>query len=219
MGRQIIIGRNSAIWTAMQSCECIKALNCIAISHRQLDEFEFQNEDSVWVLSYSKVQTENTELLTNLSKKSVSHVYYVTSATTNVTEVTKCYSYPSAKRKAETDAKLLCDAVIISIGVVVERESDLPAGMTAATTYEELANFIASADKMERAESVRLFRPVKRPFRNSIEKALFFSYGKAQSLCGKHPCMLRPLDLALRICGMRWYGYVYLSNKLWFTTT
>ena len=63
-----------------------------------------------------------------------------------------------------------------------------------------------------------LFKLVERPFGSRFERAVFASYSRAMALFSWKPCLLRPLDLVLRGMGYRWYGYVFLSNRLWSST-
>jgi hypothetical protein len=62
---------------------------------------------------------------------------------------------------------------------------------------------------------VQLFDIVSRAFSGTTEAAIHRAYGLLLRACGAWPCLLRPLDALLRALGIRWYGYVYLSNRLW----
>lgn len=218
-GRQIVIGRNSHIWSVLSCSELLDASVFQAIGHRELQDFQFSSQDTVWILSYSRNPAENEAILQRLKKAGVAQVAYVTSASTNVSDITECYEYPRVKRLAHQTAIHQCRAKVLSIGLFYTDETELPCGTTAATSSKEMGEFMSAPHWDDQAEFTRLFRPITRPFKNRMEKALYISYGKLQKLCGSYPCLMRPFDLVLRTLNMRWYGYLYLSNRLWFTTT
>ncbi len=217
--RQIILGRNSKIWATLERNPKISAGNFIAIGHRDLPEFSFRNTDTVWVFSYSKSAQENKQLLQKLGQAKISQVVYISSASTNVVPHTRCYRYPTAKYLAEKDASQLCGARIVKIGVFYSAENELPKGLTAATSADELIDFMLHPSWKENDQATHLFRLLDAPFESKTEHTLFQIYGFLMSVCKSYPCLLRPLDVVLRALNMRWYGYLYLSNKLWSTTT
>jgi hypothetical protein len=217
-GRQIVIGRNSKIWSVLTQQGLLDTQIYQAIGHRELSEFQFVPQDTVWVFSYSRNPTENDALLLHLANLKLARVVYVTSASTNVATITNCYQYPLVKSQAHLTAIKICKANILSIGLFYTQETELPCGTTAATSAQELAEFMSAPSWDHQVEFTRLFTPVTRPFKSRLEERLYVSYGKLQTLCGSYPCLLRPYDLVLRTLNMRWYGYLYLSNKLWFTT-
>lgn len=219
VSRQIIIGRNSHIWTVIKQSSQIKNSRFQAISHSELKSFEFEAQDTVWILSYSRIPSENEQILQHLKDSRVSKVIYITSASTNIADTTQCYEYPRVKRLAHQAARKICAAEVLAIGLFYSVESELPCGKTAATSADELITFLQTPHWNTQAEFTTLFQPIERPFRNNLEKGLFSLYGNLQKLCGPYPCLLRPFDIVLRALNMRWYGYLYLSNKLWFTTT
>lgn len=218
-GRKIVIGCNSHIWSVLSQSKLIDTQVYQAIGHRELCDFQFSSKDTVWILSYSRNPTENEAILQHLKEAAVAEVCYITSASTNVVSITECYEYPRVKRLAHQSAIATCQAKVLSIGLFYTEENELPCGTTAATSAQELANFIKSPIWDPQAEVTRLFRPISRPFKSGLEKSLYISYGILQKMCGPYPCLMRPFDLILRTLNMRWYGYIYLSNRLWFMTT
>lgn len=218
MKRQIIIGRHSTIWGELsKSGRLDESRNYVAISHSELRSFDFLAEDTVWVLSYSRSPDENESIIRVLKSSNACDVVYVTSASTNVVEITQCYEYPKVKRMAHEAAIDICGAKVLSIGLFYQNEAELPCGTTASTSLATLASFMNNPVWNEQKMITNLFYPVTRPFESSIEKVAFFLYGALLSCCGQYPCLLRPIDLILKILKMRWYGYLYLSNKLWYT--
>ncbi len=216
--KQVIIGRNSHIWSVISKSKQINTLGFQAISHNEVEDFTFSPLDTVWVLSYSRIPTENEYILKYLRDSGVSKVVYITSASTNIADITNCYEYPQVKCLAHQAARKICDAEILSIGLFYSEKNELPSGKTMATSANELITFMLNPCWSTRAELTALFQPIERPFRSSLEKGLFTLYGKLQKICGPYPCLLRPVDVILRAFNMRWYGYLYLSNQLWFTT-
>ena len=181
--------------------------------------FAFAPDDRVVVFSYSRTPADNTALLEQIAARGVAHCVYVSTATTNVVPVTRCYEYPRVKHDAEGDAARLCQAQVLRIGVVYSDESELPAGKTVATSLDDLATFLMAPERFAAPpKEVRLFAVKSRPFSHVIERWCFAWYGAAVRLSGSYPCLLRPVDVILRALGWRWYGYVYLSNRLWMST-
>lgn len=215
--RLIILGKNSKVWALLKKSKFLTELPITPISHEDVNNFEFLPFDQIWVLSYSRVAGENYLLLKKLSYIKNISIFYVSSASTNISSITQCYNYPKVKQQAQEDAVSLCNARIITIGWFYEAVTELPSGLTAATTVDQLAVAIRNIDS-HWEQSVNLFKMVDRPFSTSFEKTLYLLYGELIKICGRFPCLLRPIDLVLRMLGMRWYGYLYLSNKLWSTT-
>lgn len=218
MGRNVVLGVNSAIWKRLANHASLAKSPPIAIGHRDLRTFAFSPDDTVWVLSYSKLHQENIELLDYLAGLNLRAIVYLTSSSTIVTKVTRCFRYPLTKYLAETHARRFANAKIVTIGLVYMTETELPAGSNIATSYHELAQFISAAEWPAQGVDKRLFRIVERNFGSSVEKLLYRLYGSLQQLCGSQACLLRPFDLLLKLLGMRWYGYTYLSNRLWIST-
>lgn len=215
--RHIILGRNSKVWASLKRSSLLVNTSIVAISHKELPNFIFFPGDKVWVFSYSRSKCENHQLLRHLSTQKSISVIYISSASTNVTSITRCYSYPAVKQQAAEHAVKLCNAIIVNIGWFYNDVNELPSGITVATSSDELATLIRDGD-VTKVESINLFHFVDRPFQGLFEKILYRLYGELIQGLGRYPCLLRPLDLLLRLFGIRWYGYFYLSNRLWFTT-
>ncbi|NUU03203.1 hypothetical protein [Herbaspirillum robiniae] len=213
--RLVILGRNSKVWMALKEFPTLAGIPVVAIGHAELKGFDFLPGDNVWVLSYSRSADENRALLEILALQPNINVIYVSSASTNVTTLTRCYNYPSVKQQAREDAVRLCAARVINIGWFYSDISELPAGRTAATSVGELAAAMLAEPA---ADDVNLFKMIDRPFSGAMEHALYRLYGALLGASGRFPCLLRPLDLVLRTVGLRWYGYLYLSNRLWSST-
>ncbi|QOZ78446.1 hypothetical protein XH83_25315 [Bradyrhizobium sp. CCBAU 53351] len=180
----------------------------------------FLPNDRVWILSYSRKVEENSALIDKLGRAGVGEYVYISSATTNVASRTRCYRYPTVKLLAETLARKKLGARILTVGMMYEQPSELPAGATIATSYDDLAAFMLAPQWLDSAEQpVRLIRRYERPFASRLEEIAFALYGHAMSMLHRWPCALRPIDLILRAMGYKWYGYLYLSNRTWFTTT
>ena len=182
--------------------------------------FPFTRDDRVWVLSFSRSPAENAALIAALRGRDVKQIVYVSSSSTIVSEQTDCYEYPRAKAQAEKAALAAPNARVLTIGLMHESVDELPAGACVSTRYDTLADFIASPDWGDDGSRRKLlFEVVHRPMRSVAERVAYRWYGRALRQCGAYPCLLRPADLLLRAFGVRWYGYVYLSNALWISTT
>lgn len=218
--REVIIGRHSTIWRELLDKKLAPEAFAIALSHQDVPRFPFTDRDRVWIFSYSIEPEENEALLKTIQEGKPAEVIYVSSATTNIAARITCYRYPRTKLLAEQSARRLTHARILTLGVMHHDAAELPGGETMATGYRELARFLQHPHWPEdRDQRVLLFSRVRRPFSSNIERHLFAAYGAAIALCAPWPCLLRPIDSALRLVGYRWYGYVFLSNKQWSTTT
>ena len=217
--RDVVIGRRSKVWR--QLAKDIRVAGCIshAISHGDLADFGFTPNDRLWVFSYSRREEENRAMLARLQNAGVAEIVYVSSSSTVVANVTSCYEYPRVKLQAESLVEAMPEGRILTIGLVYDGEHELPAGKCVATSICELADFMLGANWPDN-NSVRknLLRVVNIPFSSRIEELLYRWYGVLIEAAGRFPCLLRPLDLVLRGFGMRWYGYVYLSNRAWIST-
>lgn len=217
--RDIVLGRSSKVWQAVSREPGIAQRFTHAIGHRDLETFQFTDADRVWVLSYSRNPVDNEAIIARLRRAGVAEVVYVSSSSTIVGQRTRCYEYPRVKLLAETEALRWPQARVLTIGLMYRHAAELPAGENIATSYSELAQFmLAPRWSDDGSRRTPLLRRVRVSFRHAIEARLFLAYGALIDASGAHPCLLRPLDLALRVLGMRWYGYTYLSNRLWIST-
>lgn len=219
IAREVIVGRHSKVWVAAIQNAAIAARFKTAIGHSEIAAFRFEPNDRVWIFSYSRRAHENSRLFDALAKARVAEVVYVSSASTVVTEFTRCYEYPSVKRQAEMEAVQRLGAKVLQLGLVYKVLDELPAGENAATHQSDLESFMLAPEWSVGNQPVRLFGPVTRPFPSGLEAALYRVYGSIQWSIRRWPCLLRPVDLVLRTLGFRWYGYIHLSNRLWISRT
>ena len=218
--REIVLGRSSVVWQRLAREPALDAWATAAIGHADLQAFAFTPSDRVWVLSYSRNPAENHAMLQRLDAAGVREIVYVSSASTIVSRVTRCYEYPRVKQQAEDAALALPNARVLTIGLMHDDPAELPSGANIATRYAELAAFLrAPAWPDAGGRGKHLFAIVHRPYRHAVERGLARAYGAALTAAGSRPCLLRPVDLLLRAVGMRWYGYTFLSNRLWTSTT
>ena len=109
--------------------------------------------------------------------------------------------------------------LFLRLGIVHKEESELPGGQNLATSERQIAEFLLRPHFPSTTDGlINLFDLVDRPFRNSLEARLHRVYGTTLWAVRRFPCVLRPLDMVLRALGIRWYGYVQLSNHLWIST-
>lgn len=218
--REIVVGRNSKVWQRLSRDPAVAARMDQAIGHHDLTSFAFTTTDRVWVLSYSRSPSQNAALLQRLNDASVREVIYVSSASSIVATKTRCYEYPSVKHQAEEAALLNPNARILTIGLMHDDPTELPSGTNIATSYKELAEFMVEPCWPDDQSRRKLLFHVERiPFDGAMDDWLFRLYGRLIAATGTMPCMLRPIDLMLRLMGIRWYGYTYLSNRAWTTKT
>ena len=215
-GRIVVIGRGSNVWHRLRERPSLQWVNRLAIGHSEIGDTSFMATDVVWILAYSRRASENRAMFELLSASNIGRCIYVSTATANVVDITSCYNYPSVKARAECDARELLNAQVVRIGLVYHQPSELPPGNNAATSLDELSEAIAGTLGSHAPPRTNLFRSVTRPFPSLRDRALFEAYGRLIRRFRRRPCLLRPVDIILRAAGIRWYGYLYLSNWLWF---
>jgi hypothetical protein len=219
--RDVVLGTHSVVWRSLQRDARIASRFGIAIGHRDVATFTFTPADRVWVFSYAPTAAGNEAMMTALERARVRELIYVSSAAAAVAAHTDCYAYPRLKRSAERSALQRPNARVLTLGLVYSTPSELPSGPHIATAFDDLADFmLAPCWPHGNGRRMLLIERVETPFRDRFELVCWKAYGGLMTLCGmQRPCLLRPLDLVLRFMGMRWYGYVFLSNKLWTSTT
>jgi hypothetical protein len=218
--REVVLGRSSTVWQRLSAEPQLASRVGAAIGHHDLASFEFSPGDRVWVLSYSRDPRENSAMLQRLHAAGVREIVYVSSASTIVAQRTRCYEYPRVKLQAEQEALALPEAKLLTIGLMHDSVDELPAGTNIATRHAELAAFMLQPDWPDGGgRGKRLFHVEQRPFGSAFERAACGLYSSLLMAAGSRPCLLRPLDLILRLLGWRWYGYTCLSNRLWTSKT
>jgi hypothetical protein len=218
--REVVIGRNSTVWRKSCGNQAVSQRFKTAIGHAEVSAFRFTASDRVWVFAYSRKPEENSRLLVALESARVREVVYVSSAATIVTRFTRCYGYPTVKQVAEDEARRRLNARILIFGLVVNRIEELPSGLNVTTLQEKIEEFLlAPCWPHDGGRSMRLFELVAVPYTRPWEARMHRAYDAMQWVVRYWPCALRPIDVILRAVGIRWYGYVNLSNRLWNSTT
>lgn len=218
--RLVVIGRNSVLWSRIADCVLAQRPDSLAIGHRDIGGVELTADDCVWIFSYAPDEDENRRLFDRVKALGAGRHIYLSSATANIADQIHCYRYPRVKAEGERDAARILGARSVRIGLIHDEPTELPAGTSAATRLDDLIAAMLASDGLPASESgaVPLFRLVERPFTGALEHAAYRTYGALLRLCGRRPCLLRPLDLMLRAIGWRWYGYFRLSNERCITT-
>jgi hypothetical protein len=216
--RHIIVGRNSTVWNRLKTDPRLSGNNILAISHSELSAFGFEPSDRVWVFSYSRNADENLALLSKLKNAGIELLVYLSSSSVRVMTQTDCYEYPRVKQSAELAALAIPNARVLTLGLVYGDESELPGGTNVCTSLSDIVSFMNNPVWPAQEKTVRLFKIVSRPFGGILEESSYKLYGWALNRLGAYPCFLRPIDLLLRTLGVRWYGYTYLSTRLWTST-
>lgn len=214
--RLVIVGRNSKVWKALRQHFSFDTL--IEESHASVAGLRLMPDDRVWIFAFSRVDEENEALVRGLKEAGAKQVWYVSTATANVAEQTGCYSYPRAKKAAEGMAAAILGAQIVRFGLVYRDEDQIPSGISATTSLASIYQALHASLGVAPEVPTNLFERHEQEFSNSIEKVAYRLYGAVIARL-PNPCLLRPVDLLLRLLGWKWYGYVYLSNRSWFSTT
>lgn len=218
--REVLLGHGSQLWRALQGLPGMAGRFSHTLGHRELAGFAFTPNDRVWVFSYSRVPAENTAMIERLARAGVREVVYLSSSSVIVSQRSTCWEYPRVKAAAETQVRALPHGRVLTVGLMHARPEELPAGPQMATSHTELAAFMLAPQwPLGGGREGRLMQPLQRPFSGAAEAFAHRAYGALQAACGPWPCLLRPLDVLLRALGWRWYGYTYLSTRLWMRTT
>ena len=112
--RDVILGRHSKVWKALETHPLLAKRRYSAIGHRELASFVIEPGDRVWVLSYSRNPAQNSALLARLRAAPAREVVYVSSASTIVCGMTECYDYPHVKHHAELEVRALPNGRILT---------------------------------------------------------------------------------------------------------
>lgn len=220
MSRRVVIGVNSSVWKQLVAEFPRQLQHVVAISHAAVTNWSFRPDDEVWIFSYSKSEGDNRKLIDALAVGGVRRAVYVSTVSTRVCDVTSCYRYPRVKLAAEADAQQRLGATIAILGLVYSDENRLPGGLSMVTRTSDLARLISEGVAAgDQCKTILIAQSIERPFRSNVERFAYRVYGWLLRACGPYPCILRPLDLALRFIGWRWYGYFRLGNKLWTSST
>lgn len=220
MGRILFIGKNSSIWQRLsQDPAWIDGIGPV-LGHADVAGFDFQPDDQVWIFSYSRVNAENIALFEQLKERGARQVYYVSTASSNVMQITSRFTYPRAKSVAAEAAQRILGARTVLLGYVVENLSESPSGWAAIVTLDELSAAMRGyGGSFTSGAPIRLFTMREAPFRSRLEAVLYHCYFRLAFALGRYVFLLRPVDIILRALGYRWYGYFGMSNHLWSTTT
>jgi hypothetical protein len=217
--RDVFIGCHSKVWQGLAARLDGKKTATAAIGHRDVAAFAFAPQDRVWVLSYSRRVEENAALIARLNEADVAQIVYLSSSSVIVGQRTRCYEYPRVKQLAEQTVLALQQGKVLTVGLVYAQTDELPRGPNVATSLDEIAAFIREPNWPDgQGRAKLLFRVVSLPFSSALERVAFQAYGALIGVSGGFPCLMRPIDVLLRALGARWYGYVYLSNRLWIST-
>lgn len=214
--RNIVIGKNSKVWSALEGAGLTERWHAIALGHKDVPDFKFLRQDRVWLFSYSPIEAANARLIDRIQSAHVEMLVYVSSSSTVVAESTACYAYPRTKLAAERYSAKFDNTKILTLGLVYGAGIELPAGNNVATSIESLGKFLVDPI-WECGPDGRhlLFELYSKPFSSRLERFMFDAYGAAIDFFQRYPCVLRPLDIILKYAGYRWYGYTYLSNRIW----
>ena len=103
---------------------------------------------------------------------------------------------------------------ILRIGYVVNDERPLNGGEYLITHPDDICNFIDSPLKVNKSNTVDLFKYISLPM-NSFYKIFYSFYLSALFYLGEYAFVLRPVDLILKVAGVKWYGYNALGVIYW----
>lgn len=219
--RIVVVGRNSVLWSRIADRLLALRPDTLAVGHGDLANLRLESADRLWIFSYAPDAEANRALFDRIAALGAGHHVYLSSATANIADRIRCYRYPAVKAQGEKDAADCLNAATVRIGLIYDDPDELPGGVSAATRLDDLVALMAAGGPCSDDERgvIHLYRLVDRSFSGVFERASYRVYCALLRLTGTRPCLLRPLDLVLRILGWRWYGYFRLSNDRCRTTT
>jgi hypothetical protein len=209
--RKIIIGKNSKLFKNY-SVEFTERFDFF-LSHTDIERFKFESNDCVLLLSYPNSKPQLDIMKNSLLKLTHSKVIILSTCAVIVSKLTNCYFYPKIKLLQEKYvAEVLNNFLIYRVGTIVrERDYNKYIGtcvLDSKVFFNELDSFIKFDFEHRIITSVKTL-----DFEGgTIEKFIYKNYCFLISTLSFCPCILRPLDLILRIFGRSWYGYGALTR-------
>ncbi|CAM8346238.1 hypothetical protein MCERHM63_00828 [Candidatus Methylopumilus planktonicus] len=207
----ILIGKNSGLYRNFKLY--FDGFIDEAISHRDLHKIKFSKSDVLIILSFTFNKNSQDYFINLLKKTSASQVIVFSTAACLVSEKIKCYAYPDFKLQSEKNfMKAIPETVIFRFGTIIDYQSRHFYRGTYVTEISDVVNAIKSAIKLNlKSKVISMYSFCKFTNKNSFEYLLYKFYCKL-ILRMSCPCLLRPLDLILRLVfGYKWYGYGALS--------
>jgi len=211
--RKIIIGKNSNLYKEFK--KEFDEIFDLAISHKDLHNFVIKKTDIYFILSYGQSEKEMSQLLSEVIKIKQNNVILLSTTAIIVSKYSKCYAYPKLKMMQENffSAKM-SNFIIYRVGTVLRKNNLYHNRGTCVLnsdlffrTLKKLLSGEFVCQVVEEYEFVRIEK-------NTLESIIYFIYTVTIRLFYKFPCVLRPIDLILKILNYRWYGYGALSLKL-----
>lgn len=210
--QKYIIGKNSSVCKRL--AKKIPLENYRFLGHQDISDVTFQQNDVLFIFSYSLNRQVNADFLTSIHKRGGKNIVLMSSVASKVATLTQCYNYPTIKYMSEELVLEKLGGVVIQLGSVVEDSRELPSGTNYCTTLDELADFINQYQPSP-SRAIRLFSVIDIPFKSQLDAFLYRSYQVLINRLNRYPCLLRPVDLLLKLSGYRWYGYTALLKKVW----
>lgn len=211
--RKIIIGKNSNLYKEFRYE--FDDIFDLAISHKDLQNFGTKKTDIYFILSYGQSEKEMSQLLNEIKKIKHNNVILLSTSAVIVSKYSQCYSYPRLKMMQENFfIKKMSNFIIYRVGTVL-RKNNLYQNRGTCVLNSNL--FFKTLKKLLSGEFVSQvvqeyeFVEIKK---NTFESIIYLIYTVTIRLFYRFPCVLRPIDLMLKILNYPWYGYGTLSLKL-----
>jgi hypothetical protein len=209
--RIILVGKNSGLYRNFKLY--FDDFIDEAISHNDVHNFKFSKSDVLIILSYSFNTNLQRYFIGLLKKTSVNQIIVFSTVACLVSEKIKCYAYPDLKLQSEKNfRRSIPRTVIFRFGTIIDGQSRYVYRGTYVTEISDVVNGVKSAIKLHlKSKVISIYNFCEFNNKNCFEYLLYQYYYKVISRMS-YPCLLRPLDLILRIVfGYKWYGYGVLS--------
>jgi len=212
--KTLIIGKNSRLVNQLginKKNNIIKLISHSDIQNELNSGVVYKN---IFLFSFSYKMQENMSMIEKIKLFSVeSEVYIISSTSVFAYRISPFYKYPGIKSKMDSYA-ISNGFHILRIGYVVDDERSLNSGEYLITHPNDICDFIDSPLKASKSRAVDLFKYVNLPM-NIFYKIFYSVYLFALFHLGRYAFVLRPVDLILKVAGVKWYGYNALGVIYW----
>lgn len=206
----LIVGKNSVIVKNLLKNFTDLPLFFDVVSHSELFSLKLYY-DKCYIFSYSLSEIDNQKII-DWCCANCNKVYYISSSSVIVAKHGELYSYPKIKMLAEEyGCANYKNFYIRRLGYVVSNEKK-EYYISYTTEINDIHKILLSNDNVS-VENIFNINPNLK--KNKIKSKIIMGYSLFQYWIMPASILLRPIDLILKILGIRSYGYTSLGDRLW----
>ena len=209
--RKIIIGKNSNLYKNYKN-DFLSFFD-FAISHNEIASFHFLPNDFIFVLSYPRSISGIKKMVILMKQLKNNKILLLSTCSAILNNITSCYYYPKIKFLQEKYfSKTFHNLIIFRVGTVIRKNDyDNYYGLCVINDkvfFRMIREFIKRNPKEQLVTRFDIL-----DFKGSFfESHLYDIYCRLIFSLIPFPCILRPLDVILRLFNIRWYGYGALTK-------